>query len=127
MGAYGTEGLEGQVSLVGATIPIVYALAVRGVCRQKPEIFGDVHDLADYDGLVEEHQSQLTELFEQMTTWFCGEDLHIDRTSLTQEQRNAGLARITFRRAPDVPLVDGWPERLLQAVMDKSNKKAKAA
>ena len=106
---------------------LVYALAVRGVVRQKPEIFGDVHDLADYDGLVEEHKSRLAELFEMMEQSFTGEDLIFGRTSLTSAQRDAGLIKVSFKRAPDVVLTPGWPERLLREVMDKSNKKAKAA
>ena len=127
VGAFGTEGLEGQTSLLGASIPEIYALACRAVCRKKPEIFGQLDNLEDYDALIEEHKEQLAEIFAEMELWFTGQDLHIDRTSLTQSQRDAGLAKLTFRRAPDVPLVDGWPQVLLRAVMDKSNKKAKAA
>lgn len=115
--AYGSEGLLGEAHAVGVTIPELYCLGVRNACERRPQRFGEVEDLEQYDAEFAKHRTAANHVYAQMLNAYTSEDLVLDSSKgVTNAERDRGLVKVYFKRAFGVALTGDWPERLTREV-----------
>ena len=93
-------------------------MVVWDMVKLVPEVFGECDDPVAHGKRVEELRAKLADAQQRMRTSYGADDLLIDFAALSPDERRRGLAKVTFRIHPDVPLgAEDWPDRLVACEM----------
>lgn len=116
---FGSDGLNGQMGQHGIQAGELQALAVK-TARERfgDDVFGTVKDFDQHERRTKKLRERLQLIHERMREVFSGADMEIDtsRETLMPSEIARGLARVTFKRSPDISPADGeWSSRLVEA------------
>ena len=123
---YGSEELLGQMGQHQILAGELQALAIR-VCQERygEAAFGNVTDRAKHHKQTTEARSRLKDIHEEMREVVSGADLLYSDSypAVLPSQKEAGLCRVSFKRAPDLsPSMGDWPTQIISAASFKSPK-----
>ena len=115
VGAYGQPELEAQLALIGYNVGEAIALATKRAAKRWPENFGPVTDWDPHRERTDALRGTLEGLYAEMRRAYSAADLVHDTESVTPSDRDKGLVRVVFRRAPNLHLgmVD-WPQQVVE-------------
>lgn len=116
--AAGPASAAGDVAAVGASPYLVLAAAVAECNRRWPSAFGEVDDLTTLGKEAARLRDRLDATYAAMPAALRVDvDVDFDQTSLTNPERDRGLALVKFRRWPGVALAPDWPVRIVRAAL----------
>ena len=126
---YGSEELLGQMGQHQILAGELQALAIR-VCHERygDTAFGGVENRADHKKKTEDARTRLAAIYAEMRNVVCGTDLIYDDTypAVLPSQREAGLCKVSFKRAPGIsPSFGDWPTQIIADAMAPPFKKPK--
>lgn len=125
--AFGPPSLSGDLASIGGNVWLALALAVRECARRWPDSFGTHDDLTAFDKNAAALRDQLERCYRAMPTALSGADVLFDQDTLTNPERDRGLAYVRFRRWPGVVFAPDWPKRLVAHALAEAEAKAAAA
>ena len=120
---YGSEELLPEATQYGIKAGELQALAVC-VCfdRYGDQAFGKVVDRANHEKKTSTARTRLESIHEEMRRACTNNDLIFDDTypAVLPSQKEAGLCKVSFKRAPDIsPSMGDWPRELVAASAPK--------
>lgn len=115
---YAGPTVAGDLAQLNATAWHALAAAVRRVAKRWPDKLGALDDLSAYDVETARLRDRLDATYAAMPAALRVDvDVDFDQTSLTNPERDRGLALVKFRRWPGVALAPDWPHRLVRAAL----------
>lgn len=113
---FGWDEAPAEITALGLTPSDIQLVAAAEAVRRWPEAFGRVTDWEHRTANVAHIRERLGPLYSEMRSAWHTSDILFD-LDITQNERDRGLVRLHFRRAPGVFLVaDDWPEAVVRHV-----------
>jgi len=116
---YGSDTVPGELAIIDGSLGLCQAVAAKTVTKRFPEAFGAVKSWSEHQRRYKELKDRLDDLYSKMRGAAITKDFEYDNEGISISDRQRGLTRLVFRRAPGVP-IDGdletgdWPRRLLE-------------
>lgn len=102
------DAVTAETAAVGSSIFELFALAVRIMAREHPEVFGTVENMEAHKKELEDTKEKYANALKKIESSYAPEDLIVDNPD------NEGRARVSFKMTKGaVHLGDGFGERLV--------------
>lgn len=111
---FGSDPLAVELADMKVTTSEAVAVAVVSATINHPSAFGVVDDVPQHVKAIAEMEKALDGLLAEMKEAWSWDDLTVDNEGLTNDERDRGLVRAVFKRAPSISInAHDWPKRLL--------------
>lgn len=124
---FGHDAAGTELRELGLRVADAVAVAALISTELHPDHFGSIESWDEHQSKLREARQRLDWALEQMHDAVSGRDLRIDVESLTPTERDAGLARVSFKRHPFVLLSNpDWPRALVTSEKRRTVSRAAA-